>query len=313
VAAEGGGLNVFDISNVEEPRRLDYHYIRHTDLIVLSPDESTVFIWDPYEDGLVAYDVSDDAGAAVRLEGRWWPTGTPDEMVLTPDGTTLVATTQIGLHVIDVSERAPNTFAIIGTLALTSPVVPPPAMPDVPVELFVSDDERRPHVLDGGGVEISPDGNTVYVADGALHLIDLTDRTAPAPVAAFQTPSSIGELAIFPDGSTAVVVSGGARFAVDPVVACVGLIDLGGPPSLEGIDAPAPGAQRYLLRWTDRYPLDPEQIAWHATGGEVVIGEIDQLGKTAVVHWTPPADEPHTLSVGVGNYHYFQAVRTTSP
>ena len=131
------------------------------------------------------------------------------------------------------------------------------------------------------------------------------DRTAPAPVAAFQTPSGIGELAISPDGSTAVVVSDGSM--------CVGLIDLGGPPSLEAIDAPAPDAQRYLLRWTDRYPLDPEQIAWHATGGEVVIGEIDQLGKTAVVHWTPPADEPHTLSVGVGNYHYFQSVRTTSP
>lgn len=264
----GGGLDIVDVADPRSPSLLAHLYIRHTRSVVLSADEQNVFVTDPYENGLVVIDVR-DARNPVAV-GRL--AYVVEELALSPEGSLLAATSDAGLLLIDV--RDPAAPVVVATL-----------------------ESARGR----GDVAFSADGRTLFVAAGELAVVDVTDPGAPALLGRFDSPGEPVDLAIAPDGGVAVAIAEG-------VTPCVALVDVGGPPSLEVVGPPAGGVQRYRLRWIDRYPDHPEQIAWHATGGQVVVSAVDQSAGTALVDWTLPmggAVAPG-LAVAVGNHHYFQ-------
>lgn len=275
----GGGLDIVSLDNPGAPELLSRLYIRHTESIVLSADEQTVFIADSYENGLLAIDVRDPGAPAVvgRIAEPF------HELARSLDGTTLVATRVTSLHFVDARDPASPvvTATFEGTRAATD-------------------------------VVFSPDGKSLVVADGpgGLAVFDLSDPNTPTRVASFDTPGDPTDVALTPDGRTAVVTAESAS-------SCVTLVDLGDAPTLEPVDSPDAGVRRYTFRWTDRHPDHPEQLAWYATAGRVVISALDQVEHTASVEWTPPAQtadgaEVPVLSVAVGNHHFFELARASA-
>ena len=89
------------------------------------------------------------------------------------------------------------------------------------------------------------------------------------------------------------------------VAPCIGTVALNEPPSL----TPIAGTPHFTLQWSDRYPDAPEQIAWHAAQGDVVVRDIDQAAQTAIIEWTRPADSAAVLEVAIGNHHYYEIAR----
>jgi hypothetical protein len=275
----GGGLDIVDLQAPGAAALVSHLYIRHTESIVLSADEQTVFVADSYENGLLAIDVRDPSAPAVvgRLAEP------VHALALSPDGTTLVATRVTSLLFVDVRDPA-------------SPVV---------TATFEGTRAAR-------DVSFAPDGKTLLVADGpgGLRVIDLTVPNTPRLQAVFDTPGEPADVALMADGTTAIVTAESAS-------ACVTLVDVGHPPTLEPVDSPDAGALRFRLHWTDRNPDHPEHIAWHTTGGDVVVSAVDQRAHTALVDWTPPvqmgngADAP-VLSVAVGNHHAFEVAHAAA-
>lgn len=269
----GGGLDIVGLAEPGAPALLGQLYIRHTVSLVLSADEQTVFVADPYENGLVAIDVRDPGAPVFR--GRL--PQQVHEVSLSPDGTTLAATTPGGVILVDV--RNVDDLRLVSTF------------------------EGAPGL---GDVWFTADGRSLVVADGTggVKVADVSEPAAPWLVGAFDTPGDPVDLAPSPNDDGAVVIAENGS-------PCVGVVDLGGRPSLEPEDAPAEGVRRHRLRWTDRYPEHPEQIAWHATSGEVVISGVDQVEHTALVDWTLPAEaaDGAVLSVAVGNHHLYQVAR----
>ena len=270
----GGGLDIVDPGPPGTPTRLSHLYIRHTESIVLSADQRTVFIADPYENGLVTIDVTNaqEPEALGRLPVQ------VQELALSPEGTRLAATGDLGLLLIDVTDPAQPVLE--GTLELTA---------------------------QGGDVAFLPGGQAVAVADGGggLRIVDISDPTAPTLRATFDTPGAPTDLAVTPDGRRVVVLSGGAT--------CMALLDLGPLPTLEPAPAPAPDVRRYTLQWTDRSPDHHEQIAWHVTGGHITLSAYDGAAHTATLDWTLPAEgfDDLDLTVAVGNHHYHEVVHAS--
>jgi hypothetical protein len=277
VTEGGGGLDVVRVAAPAAPELLSHHYVRHTNSVALSPDEATVYVADAYEVGLQIIDVRDPRAPVVQ-----GALARPVvELALSPDASTMLATGPEGLLVVDL--RAPEAPTVLGTIDLGQPLQ---------------------------DIAYVPDGRTAVLVDaeGGLSLVDVSRPAAPLRVAELDTPGRPGDVALLPDGHTALVTTGHPG-------PCVTSIDLGTRPTLEPAAAPEAGVRHYTLRWTDRYPEHPEQIAWQATAGEVAIEPVDQENHTAHVAWTLPADagEEATLLVAVGNHQYFEVAREEMP
>jgi hypothetical protein len=267
VTEGGGGLDVMDTSNLAAPTRVAHFYVRHTESIVLSPDETVVYIADPYENGLLAVDVTTPAepGFLGRL-----PLAV-GQLAQCSDGQTLLAGGRsAGLYVIDTAD--PAAMHVVGEVEMYQPV----------------------------DLVVSPDCTTAYVTDGfALRIVDLTRRDAPAIIGMFEVRGAPTGVALSPDGNMAAVVS-------DHSDACLGLLDIE-PPTLQQRRPTQAGVQRFGFAWPEHYAQHPESLVWRASAGSVVISEIDQRNNTATIDWAVPADaRDAVLEIAVGNHQYYQ-------
>ena len=175
VTEGGGGLDIVDTSDLTAPTRVSHFYIRHTDSIVLSPDETTVYVADPYENGLLVLDVTDPAMPMVRGSLPVVVT----ELALCEGGETLLAANGDNLLVIDVRGESLEVLAehYIGSIT---------------------------------DISVSADCRTAYVTDfESLQIVDITG--APEIVGAFEVPGTPTALALTPDEQTVAVVSDDTR------------------------------------------------------------------------------------------------------
>lgn len=278
VTEGGGGMAVLDVRDPGAIRVMGEEYIRHTSSIVATPDDSIVFVGDPYENGLVVFDVADPTRP--RIIPNTLPVGVTD-LALTADGQRMVA----------LGRTRTDAVGVIAD-------VRDPA--DIEVLATFGDDAGAT------SLQLSADGQTIYYGHetGGLHIVDASDPRAPREIGAFDATGPLKDVAVSADGHTAVMVAG-KNWAHQVQVA-----DLGAAPTLEPLGE-AGGWRRYRLRWTDLHPGSPEEIAWHADAGRVEIVDIDQANHTAIVEWAAPSGDL-TLSVAVGNHHYYRAARVTT-
>ncbi|MCB9550061.1 MAG: hypothetical protein H6706_29990 [Myxococcales bacterium] len=268
--ATEGGGGIDTFDLSTPPVRRGHHYSRHVEDVALSADEQTVFIADSYEGGLVAVDVRDPD--APVFQGRL--AIAMHAIALSPDGTLLAAVGAEDLLLVDV--RDPASPELLGRHPLT------------------------PRVFGQGDVAFTPDGSAVQVALGPAGLVtfDVRDPSAPWAVAVWDLPGEGERVVTTADASLVAGRAGLARLAT---VA---------PPVLTRDGPPEAGVQALTLRWTDRDPAHPEQLAWQGPG-DVTVVAVDQDAATARLAWRLPG-EAATLRVAVGNHHGYDVARISA-
>lgn len=181
----GGGLDVIDIRDPSAPIRVAHHYVRHTESIAFDAANAMVYIADPYENGLLALDVTEPSEPTIL--GRLPVAIT--ELALCPDGQLLVAAGNDTVLTLDV--RRPSAIAILGELEVPMPT----------------------------DLAVATDCTTAYVTDNfGLRRLDITSPATPRATAFFEVSGAATGVAAFPHSDRVVVTSANAA-------SCVGTLD----------------------------------------------------------------------------------------
>lgn len=279
------GLFVLDVGEPDAPRQTGMSPLGVIGSVATgvgaTPDDGHLFVSQREREGLALFDMADPTRPArLRLDLGI----TPSAIALSADGARLA--------VLGASE---DHTAAITLFDITDP--PNPAVDGT----FGQRSGAR-------GLQMTADGRAVHFVDEwqGLQMYDVSDPTAPVLAGAFDVAGEAWDVVVTPDARHAALISGTEEdFHIRTLA-------LGDAPILTPLDATEPGVRRFQLSWSDLYPADPEQIAWHATAGDVAVHAIDQHAHTAVVDWTG-ASGGETLSVAVGNRHAFRSVSVQAP